>query len=648
LGAVAGAISVNGETAQADAGRGAARADLPLLALVALATTLGMQCVRVTIPFLFYLLYGRFRIPAPLAFLAGVPILGAGFLFPLLSQKIGLRRTLGLSAGGLAIARLGAQVWRGDAFVDMVLALEGAALFFVALPALVAADRARSPESGGSCIHLPVGLALGLALDTSLHGAFLTYDSIWQPGAAGLALATGLSALTLGALGLVLRGRSEQDTSIAGAFPWGAVGCLLFLQLSAFENVARTSTLSGRELPAAFAFVLAGQLASVATALARPAPWSFAAAAVVLLASALPIESAPLLLASAVAGPAALMVLVARVASAPAPERPTARASCALTGIVMGGLVGLLYLPQAVPLPLSGGWAHVLAAAVIIFFAAKAGRGGNAGMPRSVVATAAIVALLALAGPLFVFQRWRIPRSSIPEGPIRIVTYNVHKGFSSLGALDLEWLAREIEAERPDVVALQEVSRGQITECGVDMASWMSQRLGLPCVYTPTGIPLWGQALLTAAPIARSENHRLPPNLPTTRTFSWTELDVGDGKPLRVVNTHYTALFGHEARRAHSEALVRFLGERTATRTVVMGDLNATPDSPPMRLLFDAGFVDAIEAAGIEPGYTAPAARPAIRIDYLLHSPDLEASDVTIRESLASDHLPVSATIRAR
>jgi endonuclease/exonuclease/phosphatase family metal-dependent hydrolase len=67
-----------------------------------------------------------------------------------------------------------------------------------------------------------------------------------------------------------------------------------------------------------------------------------------------------------------------------------------------------------------------------------------------------------------------------------------------------------------------------------------------------------------------------------------------------------------------------------------------------MRILFDAGFVDSIEAAGIEPGHTAPAVRPVIRIDYILHSPDLEASDVTIRESLASDHLPVSATIRAR
>jgi endonuclease/exonuclease/phosphatase family metal-dependent hydrolase len=637
-----------GNAVETGADRGAARADLPLLALAALATTLGMQCVRVTIPFLFYMLYGRLRIPAPLAFVAGVPILASGFLFPPLCRRFGLRRTLGLSAGGLAVARLGAQLWRGDALVDMALALAGVAFFFVALPALVAADRARSPEFGGACGHLPVGLALGLALDTSLHGAFLTYDYVWQPGAVGLALAAGLSALTLGALVVVLRGRHEGDTPIAGAFPWGAVGCLLFLQLSAFENVARTATLSGRELPVAFAFVLAGQLAGAATALARPAPWSFAAAAAVLLASALPIESPPLLLAVAVAGPAALMVLVARVASASAPERPTARSSCALTGLVTGGLVGLLYLPQALPLPLSGGWAHVLAAAVIVLFAAKAGRGASTGAPRSVVATAAIVALLALAGPLLVFQRWRTPRSSIPEGPIRVVTYNVHKGFSSLGALDLEWLAREIEAERPDVVALQEVSRGQITECGVDMASWFSQRLGLPCVYAPTGIPLWGQALLTAAPIARSETHRLPPDLPTTRTFSWTELDVGDGEPLRVVNTHYTALFGHEARRMHSEALVGFLGERTAARTVVVGDLNATPDSPPMRLLFEAGFVDAIEAAGIEPGYTAPAVRPAIRIDYVLHSPDLEASDVTIRESLASDHLPVSATIRAR
>jgi endonuclease/exonuclease/phosphatase family metal-dependent hydrolase len=633
--------------------RAAERADLSLFVLAALGTTLGMQCVRVTIPFLFYLLYGRFRIPAALAFFAGAPILAAGFLFPMLCRKFGLRRTLGLSAGGLAIARFGVQTWQGDALIDMGLALAGAALFFTLLPALVAAERARSPESGSACPHLPAGLALGLALDTSLHGAFLTYDYLWQPGAAGLVLAGSLSTMMIVALALVSRGWSEPDVPCAAAFPWGAVGCLLFLQLGAFENVARTSTLSGRELPVAFAFVMFGKVASVATALARPARWSFAVAAVVLLAGVLPIESTAFVLAGAVAGPAALMVLVARIASARAPERPASSVSCALVGLVMAGLVGLLYLPQAVPLPFSGDWVYVFAAAMIVLTAAKASRVWNvegAAMPRPVVVVAAIVAVLTLTGPLLVFHRWRAPQASAPTGPkpIRIVCYNIHKGFSSLGALDLEWLAREIEAERPDIVALQEVSRGQITECTVDIASWMSQRLGLPCVYAPTGIPLWGQALLTSTPIVRSENHRLPPDLPTTRSFSWTEFDVGDGEPLRIVNTHYSAAFGHEARRAHSEALVKFLGERTTARTIVVGDLNAIPDSPPMRMLFEAGFVDSIEAAGIKPGYTAPAVRPVIRIDYVLHSPDVEASDVTIRESLASDHLPVSATIRVR
>lgn len=43
-----------------------------------------------------------------------------------------------------------------------------------------------------------------------------------------------------------------------------------------------------------------------------------------------------------------------------------------------------------------------------------------------------------------------------------MMTYDLHNGFNTRGALDLEALARTIETQKPDVVALQEVARGWV------------------------------------------------------------------------------------------------------------------------------------------------------------------------------------------
>ena len=180
------------------------------------------------------------------------------------------------------------------------------------------------------------------------------------------------------------------------------------------------------------------------------------------------------------------------------------------------------------------------------------------------------------------------------------------------------------------------------------MASWLSRRLDLPFVYMPSGIPLWGQAVLTRLPVVRAECHLLPPELPTTRSYGYVELDAGWDEPLRLVDTHYTAAFGQASRLAHSEALARDIGARGLRRAVVVGDLNATPDSPPVRTLLELGLADAVEEAGLASASTAPTVHPVVRIDYVLHSPDLEASDVSIGHSTASDHLSVAATIRPK
>ena len=615
----------------------------PELVLLALSTTLGMQLVRVFVPSVQYLLYSRLRVPAVLAALCAVPIVAAAAALPALDRRLGRRRTIAVLAGGVGLARLGVQAWPGDPVVNAALAAAGSALFFALVPALLASREGAAPA-----------LLLGFALDTALHGLFLTYDYAWQSGVAPLALACLLAVAHAAALVAALRRTPDEGEPPQRAVAWAAVGCALFLEATVFQNVAGLATVTGLALPAALFWAVAGQAAAVWAAcwsseVARRTGW--AVWALVLVAGLLPSGHAGLTIAGAVAAQAAFAVLLARVVEGRPPSRATRPHEYARTGLVLAGLVGAFYAPLGLRLPYSGHMVVLLAAAGVAYGARRAlGVAGAMGVTGAARVGVAAAALLAFAAPLAVATRWREPAPAAPphaDGSVRVVSFNVHKGFDASGRLALDALAEVVEAERPDVVALQEVSRGQITEGNVDMASWLSQRFGLPCAYAPSGAGSWGQATWSRLRVVHAEHHLLPPlDLPTARSYGLVEVATGGAEPLRVVNTHYSARLGDAVRLVHSEALVRALGDMR--RTVAAGDFNAVPGSTPMRPIFGAGLGDAIETAGLSPGYTAPSVAPTVRIDYVLYSADLEASDVRIHPTLASDHFAVAATIRPK
>ncbi len=77
---------------------------------------------------------------------------------------------------------------------------------------------------------------------------------------------------------------------------------------------------------------------------------------------------------------------------------------------------------------------------------------------------------------------------------------------------------------------------------------------------------------------------------------------------------------------------------------VLLGDLNARPDTPEIATLTDQ-LVDAWVAAGVGDGYTFSATNPRARIDYVLYSDDVVARTAAVLSTDASDHLPVVADL---
>jgi len=86
--------------------------------------------------------------------------------------------------------------------------------------------------------------------------------------------------------------------------------------------------------------------------------------------------------------------------------------------------------------------------------------------------------------------------------------------------------------------------------------------------------------------------------------------------------------------------------EASPYRRVICGDFNDTPMSYVYGELAK-GYVDAFEQCGKGYGYTFRPMYGMLRIDYILHSPELETESYTIDSDVElSDHLPITARIK--
>jgi endonuclease/exonuclease/phosphatase family metal-dependent hydrolase len=96
----------------------------------------------------------------------------------------------------------------------------------------------------------------------------------------------------------------------------------------------------------------------------------------------------------------------------------------------------------------------------------------------------------------------------------------------------------------------------------------------------------------------------------------------------------------------HTEQLAVILEEWDGRQpAVLVGDLNARPSWRQVGELLAAGWVDVWSEAGSGDGFTANAAEPRYRIDYVFHTPDLATVEVEVIESQASDHFAVVADL---
>lgn len=231
---------------------------------------------------------------------------------------------------------------------------------------------------------------------------------------------------------------------------------------------------------------------------------------------------------------------------------------------------------------------------------------------------------------------------------LRVLCYNIHHGRGTDGRVDLPRLARVIRAAEPDLVALQEVDRKTRRTGGVDQTAELARLTGLKGRFgkgRDYDGGEYGQAILSRFPLGEAKVHKLSETQPRDERIA-VEVPVKVGeREISFVSTHLHHL-SREFRKQQAAKLNELFGGEERP-VILAGDLNATPDSPPLKTLSKKWTV----AGSGRPLLTFPSAKPVKQIDYILFRPETRFREVSIEvidEAVASDHRPLLAVLELR
>jgi endonuclease/exonuclease/phosphatase family metal-dependent hydrolase len=622
--------------------------------LPALSLLFGLQLVRLFIPAMTGVLGDRFEINA-----VGLGIIAvAGFglslaVIPLRRFLCGYKALI-FTAGGLSIVRLLAQINWGEPLINLLLATAGAALLGMFLAVYLDSARLKGCKT---LSYLALGLLLGWTMDVSLNGLFGSYDYIFQSGVIPITIAL-LLALIQWLMLAVHNPITAEPPATAKTFPWQAIGFFLFLEFIIFGNIARLAALTDWTLPAAFGVVLAGQLAGLFAAAwllnskYRGSGSFNSIIGLLLLGSVILInstDSAPLIGLILILGQVSVALLLTAIISGIGNHNPKRSYKSATLDNSVGMIIFVIlvltyYAVYQISLPYPNTLLEVIAAVLLALFAITALRHSPARLKvKARFCLTPLLALVLLLAPVAGFIGWQdVEATRSDSGAVIIMTYNLHNGFNTEGRLDMEALAEVIEEQDPDIIALQEISRGWLISGGVDMLSWLSQRLEMPYVSNPTADDLWGNAILSKYPIINYSNYTLPPDdLVLERGFTAVTIDLGNSD-LQVIATHFHHIEEDSAIRQQQAPIILAYANNAAA-TVILGDLNARPNSPEMEMFEQAGLRDTLSDQ--PQAFTYHTADLYERIDYIWLSADLVLLESYVPFSQASDHLAVVAVI---
>lgn len=237
---------------------------------------------------------------------------------------------------------------------------------------------------------------------------------------------------------------------------------------------------------------------------------------------------------------------------------------------------------------------------------------------------------------------------------LRVVSYNIHHGQGMDGKMNLERIAKVLAAQKPDLIALQEVDKNCKRSGKQDIARKLAELLGMEYRFGKA-INLqggeYGNAILSKLPIKESQNHPLPKS---SEPRAALEVVVEhNGQPLSFVSLHLERNSGTQ-RNNQVKALVDIFSKRKHG-VILAGDFNAARWAEPMKLVQEGGWklLEKNDGKDIrtfhgEKKRADSATEARVEIDYVA-TRGLKVKSVqhgVVPEKMASDHRPVYAVFQ--
>lgn len=251
------------------------------------------------------------------------------------------------------------------------------------------------------------------------------------------------------------------------------------------------------------------------------------------------------------------------------------------------------------------------------------------------------------------------------ERKLRLLTLNIahgrglstYQGFHPARGIErnLQRIARMLERERADIVALQEVDEDSHWNHRIHLLDFLQAQVGYP--YSHLGVhnrrggrlPLaYGNGVLSRFAIEHAEHHAFGSAPLGEKGFLYTEHALPGGH-LPVVNLH----LDYKSRRRRIEQierLIEYLRARRAQQSgemyflpLVCGDFNSRSRKPndAVRHLFDYLQQQCAYRLYPQDGRTFPSLLPTHCLDFILVPPGFKVQRCQILRAYVSDHRPV-------
>lgn len=204
---------------------------------------------------------------------------------------------------------------------------------------------------------------------------------------------------------------------------------------------------------------------------------------------------------------------------------------------------------------------------------------------------------------------------------VRVLTFNIYHGetVNAEKQFDLDLLAKVINDENPDLVALQEVDFKTNRARKYDLVTELGQRTKMQAIFGKAMAfdgGEYGEGVLSRTSFLSTKNHPLVAREnKEPRAALETNITLKGGDTIRFVGTHLDHT-KDETDRINQANQLNDLFTNDKKPTILAGDLNARPDSETMKILFKEW-----QQSDTKNTLTAPADSPRAKIDYVLFRP---------------------------